>query len=586
MYLYVQKIYPIIIMVKSFSQIIDKQYKRSDPDFTNDCIDFFTENNKLNKTYLTNDEVSIFINKITKGKKSKSLISYYKKDANERIIILELLSRYHRIPYEQIHDIIECIVNMDVTNFEWILRSHNFSSYTRSFLKEKGYIHKNPLDGIINKMEATITITITITIEDINFAIIKVSHDITLEYDVNYNYNGNMKYIIEKNKIDNYFKHIVEIIKTNNLRPNFETISILNSNCSFNDKISEFMSCDVEQDIRILHILSLARIISPIFESYVSKFFEAKIIKNMNDVLFIFKNICVENFTIVMDYIDKFEIPYSFDALKLIVKSSEYEIFDDKNGGEYHQMIPINQPVKFEEKNYSLKRINLLLKFLDKKLSKQDWTFFMEYVCLCHDEILFDVMIKNNVNVNVLCLENACQTQSLFIINKLFDLKIIPTKKCFLNIIKEKNNEYLLFDLLVSNGLKVDDELIKQGIEYGFYITNLSTYGYDPSEKLYEICHELRNFHEIYLKQLQHIQNFEIYEAIRNKQNNGNIIEIIKSSNTTPDYIMYELALMTHSNDLISFFETEYNMKPTILSIIKLDDYHERLEHVKRYCLF
>ena len=562
-------------MAKSFAQIISYQYKRSDDNFTNDCVTFFTENNKLGKKYLINKDIDTFIDKITKGKKTKSLMSYYKNDVNERIKIITLLTKYHMLSYRNVNNIINCVNDLNITEFDWIMKSDDLTSSAISFLIKKGYVPKNPIDGL-NKIEPTITI------DDINLAISNAYH-------IDDFYNSDDVYLTDDNQKNGKINvsngdaisgQIIEIIEKKNLKPNLETITKLCDECEDISVIEKCMKCDVEYDIKIFEkIMELDCSLSTV-KSYISKLFETKFIKNMSEIIFVFDNITTKNFEIIMNFIDEFNIPYSIDALHKIVSRSKNIDDNNSDGSDDSEYDVIDV-----KKNTTIK--NLIMKFLDKEFSKQEWTTLLEQICSKCDEIFFDFLIQNIQCVNEQCLVNACESNSVFIINKLLNMKIFPTINCFAKL---SNNYDEIFNILVSNGLQVTDELIKISIKNEFYISELEQYGYEISEKTYEICHELQKYPQVYLDQMSHIQNVKIYEAIRNRITTTiteeEIIELIESKNITPNRIMYELVLVDYDKKLVDYFEKKHNMKPTINSVIKIVNYDDRLDCITRHNLF
>ena len=82
-------------MVKTIQEIIDYPYKRDDDNFVKDCLEYFTELNYKDGK-LSDNDVDKFMKKITKGGKTKSILSHYKNDVDEKINIIYLLAKNHQ----------------------------------------------------------------------------------------------------------------------------------------------------------------------------------------------------------------------------------------------------------------------------------------------------------------------------------------------------------------------------------------------------------------------------------------------------------------------------------------------------------
>lgn len=211
---------------------------------------------------------------------------------------------------------------------------------------------------------------------------------------------------------------------------------------------------------------------------------------------------------------------------------------------------------------------------------------FMKIVCEKKDDMTFDLIIDSITYVDEESLLIAIANRSKNIVKKLVQREPKFVSSRCIDAISTFN--YLNDDIvkiLIDAGLKVDYNLIGRLLEKNIQIDNLEKYNIKYDIELYKICHIHNEFPYRYVSKITDI-NGDLRSKIRvdsTLQDEDEIIFLLETMNTPPDLMMYEDSVKTGKTKVIAYLETKYNFKPTIETVLKINDYRRRMAYYNRY---
>jgi hypothetical protein len=347
---------------------------------------------------------------------------------------------------------------------------------------------------------------------------------------------------------------------------NYESIELMIRKRFKAHSIEKVLLNHTEYDINILVLVQKFVGIS-VFDEYIQKLFENNIVKNTD--AFIGLDVKLLQLDI-SKYIEKYNLEITIDFVMSIISIS----------------IPSSSTKINNNHNQIIYREDVIHKFLEKNENEDVWLSILDKVCLCGDKLIFDIITKTNKKLNYQCLINACINGSKYIIEKLLDMKYIPNVECFNHAIVSHNGcKDEIVNLLLTNGLQINDDIINISIKNYYGIKNLNDYGYEDIVNVYKLCHEAQCFPLNYIEQFNKNEKIELYEKIRCNCDHKIIINIIDVNKIVVDEIMYDIAVMNNNTELIKYFEENHKMKPNIITMARIPDYSNRMAYLKRITL-
>lgn len=221
----------------------------------------------------------------------------------------------------------------------------------------------------------------------------------------------------------------------------------------------------------------------------------------------------------------------------------------------------------------------------------------LEHVCKQYDELGFDIIINRINGFSNKCVLIACSKGSEHMLTKFINMKFIPTiEHARLLPLYAKST----FICLISNGLKVNNEIIELGFKKYIYIDNLQIYDYQTGIDLYKLCYKYDVFPDTYITQLRnnpdvHIDlRLNIYYCDSTKKKIGKIkkskfidseadtIKYIETKSVVVDQMMYDHAVVANKPELVAFFEQKHNMKPNYDALIRIPDFETRRIYLEK----
>lgn len=540
----------------SIDEILTKNYYYCfGSGFCKDCNSLFTGLYSKNKT-LSSQQVDSLIKKMVKGRTKSSLIRY-----DENLEVLDLLTKKHLLTEKQVTAILNCL--KPAQNLKWIdnLIKLGYQLTDKQIDKLVTLGYEQGIDLILKRDQSNIEElnkiceTTPLNLEQMESFLIKFKVIPTIET-IN---------IIKNSYVDLELESVVKLLIKYQLPVCIQVVEELYKYINLN-KISE----------------------------YIDELFKTKI-NDLSDIVFIFSSgshidNAMDNVLYLITKCKQYEINLDHKYLKLLMTHI-------KKSGDYktqHEPSTININTYHYAYIYSFRTVSIsyyeiINIFITQDLTSQDLLGLLEHACYISDRLVFDILINKSKEFSEKCVLNACESCSIDMLKILFNMKALPTLECVKSL---KNNGLNndIFDLLLVNGLPVNDETIEAALTKGLYIENLENYGYKVDLNLYKICYKYNNFPTVYIKQLENNQfvNLDIRLAISDYFNlhsgktEDEIINLIKIRNIIPDYMMYGHAVVNRKDKLVEYFENEWGLKPNLDTLVLINDFQFRREYLQR----
>ena len=250
-------------------------------------------------------------------------------------------------------------------------------------------------------------------------------------------------------------------------------------------------------------------------------------------------------------------------------------------------------------------------------------------ICKIGDEILFKCVCDlNKFVITDESFENACSGGSALIIEGLINMKLVPTEACYKYI---HNLSSQSLDLLVFSGLKITYETLDNLYEmHGETIKNTDKYGIIGDDNLYFICHRRKIdkypgvewtdpnralFRACFGESLKYLSigklekkeqqkkackkkytydsdtesDEEKKPGKKSKDGEGTDLKleqlkkIVSESGLKPDQYCYDKALLNNDLSIVDWLETDYKMRPTIITLQLLLSRSQRDSIMNKY---
>lgn len=211
-----------------------------------------------------------------------------------------------------------------------------------------------------------------------------------------------------------------------------------------------------------------------------------------------------------------------------------------------------------------------------------------DMVCSNTDQISFEYLIDNNIFVVTSnSLRFACQHFNKHMVEKLVNMKIIPTSSCLLDIPVANYNDYFnkLFDsiieILYGAGLNIDTEFLDIVIskKYSF---DLTKFGLEYDTKIYYVFHkyniEITKKSPYYTKFNTKILDFRLLFKTASLVT---IQDYIINNNIVPDMFCYDNSF--GNTKLQEWLETTYGYSPTPLTLYRIENNNKRMQMFSKY---
>ena len=548
-------------MVKTIDKIIQFKYAINDNNFVKDFVEYMSECDKNNIGAFIGDELECFIKKITFGKK-KSLLGYFDKDPNERIIILNLVAeKYSFTLGENLSNVLDCIEDNNITDFKWTHFLEFVTNEQRERLFKIGFSHD--IQKFINKK--------IVTIDDVNTAII---------------YHKIAPFECVQTMKDNL--DVLNCIKNHNIKINHETIRLMTQRFYKYDTITNMITKYAEYDVKILGLLNeeynyLYTFKFSHIEEYLDNMFAHMKFENTDILAQFVSKYRDTNYRYLMKYIEKYQVRYTLKFINNMIYQTSIEqiLFEDTHD---------------DERDKTQARINYIIRIL--KNNYIDTTIMdsiFECICIKNDNEIFALFIHNyneivQRNISYKNFSVAIHKRSMKFIEYFLDSKFVPDISCFTDLCKScrsmryKNDFDEIFKLFVNYGFKININVIKTSIEYKCYIKDLKSYGYTLSDDLYDHFYETDSYCEQYTSQYQKNHIVHTYEKIRKNKcrNTKKIIDNIKNNIINTTNILYDLSVVAKNDELINLLESEHNFKPNTQTLTRIPKFDDRVAYLKR----
>lgn len=544
--------------------------------------------NILDKMYkndelLTAKQLDDLVKKITVGK-SRSLLHYHSHKCNT----LNKLTERHLLTEKQINAIIPCIVKYDYENkFKWVdnlqLLGYNLTEKQCAELIKAGY--NAGIDLIVQKNttvsnEEIKTVCIS-ALDNNDFVKLRqflkkfnVTPDLSIVDALILQYQKT-KYHYDPygNKASN-LSGMILILLEHGLPMNTELLEKLFKVINFHNLLNKINELFIKgkinflEDIKFMFVPDHSSLILTNLQ-YIIKFFVNNNIPL--DVSYL-KNLMHENYLV-----------YHAEPL---IKSVHKKTLDK----------PASSVSEYKYKKcYEMNCINYYIQILELfdivngNYSKEKLMELLEHACLISDNLMFDILIKKlNIFTNK-CVSNLCASGSGAMLNKLFNMKAIPTIECVMsiNIANNIEDNKKIFTKLLENGLPINIQTIECALTKNLYIPNLEEYGYKPDIELYKLCYKYQKFPIEYINQLEknpdlHMELRKLIDNSRSDYSKEQIIEYINNFGVKPDYMMYGIALRNKNESLVAYFENEWKMKPSLDALLLISDPISKHKYLQR----
>lgn len=561
----------VIKEINSIDEILNTNYSLYGSNFLDDCDSFLTKLYSKDEI-LTSQQVDSLIRKMIKGR-SRSLLNYY---GYKNIAVLNKLTEKHMLTEKQVGSIISCIKN-NTDSFKWIdnliILGYQLADKQRDKLITLGY--KAGIDLILKKG--------TSCIEELNS--ICSSVEFNLE------------------KVETFLKKFNIIPAISTVEILIQKLSISATNYYGSYAAQNKQKSDFEFVIKKLIEYKLPPCIEVIeklykfidfyqIPQYIDKLFNTNFINDLSDIAFMFDHqshllIPMGNIEYMLTKCEQYKIHLNPKYLKPLMiginKSAEPT-------GLYQSIINIKTytHIKFIYDSQIILEpyYNIIDKFL--QVSKGSELELLEHACYVSDRLVFDILINKSIEFTEKCVSNTCASHSINMLKILFNMKGLPNLDCVKSLTGNDNSNVQVFNLLLANGLPINIETIEVAFTKGLYISNLEDYGFKPDLDLYKICYKYNNFPNVYVIQLEKNSSIDmdirlaIAGGLSTKKTEEEIIDLIKTRNILPDYMMYGQAIINYKHKLVEYFENEWKMKPNLDALVLINDLSYRQQYLKR----
>jgi hypothetical protein len=156
-------------------------------------------------------------------------------------------------------------------------------------------------------------------------------------------------------------------------------------------------------------------------------------------------------------------------------------------------------------------------------------------------------------------LINACKSGKLDLIEKLLNMKIVPTSDCIKALPYDLLNNERLMDLFIMTGMAIDITVYRYLYNFRFF----KKYNYVIDENSYLEEHKLNeNITAIYDRELHQFRHgFKTINKL------SDLVKHIEISNYIPDQYCYDHVFTRGNFMMIKYLEINYNLLPTEISI-------------------
>jgi hypothetical protein len=503
--------------------------------FQTQCREVFTALHKKGET-LTENQVDELVTKTTKGK-SRSLLGN-----SSNFVVLDLLTEHHMLNQKQVDMILCCFKSINSTNSVWIdnlvTRGYKLTPKQQKTLNSYGYLAGPQL--IISQSTATITDLLTICTHP------KTVTDLS---------------------------NVIKFCEKFNIVPNDQCLSVVlsRSQNTWSDILKTFIKLKfvpTNQTLKNMLPLGYSRNLNSL--DMVLEHLQT--LDNPNiliDALLKCSNAFFDSVAATLGFISKkFKVIPQLEHLHSISKLSRE---CDKGTYSSHHVLSHEKLINFLLDTY---KIEPTLETINR-------------ACMLADEILFNIAIKGNILPESITLVHACKGGSIPIISALLNMKLIPDKECLR--VLNGNYHQPIIKLLVSNGIYIDYDTLDMCFQNAIYFTDLQSMGIDCDDRLYEICHKYNYFPQQYLSSLTIPKDVITFRTMFSNQYQTVALlkEYMTKTGVIPDQYCYNNALAIRTGPEIqsirNWLETEYKLKPTILSIMRIADPLHRLSLYNQY---
>lgn len=377
--------------------------------------------------------------------------------------------------------------------------------------------------------------------------------------------------------------NIIQYIDKHNITPNFDMLICIQKWIITAQFIGDLIKRNLEYDIRTVEYLfndvtvSMSEIKN--IHNYVDKSINT-VELNDNTFNFIFKNSkLIKNILFMLNKCSERNITFKIDKIKNVLNKTNVTNYNN------------NKEYKFESIHCAdpLDEYLQIITYILECTELQDpykLSDFLEYVCILKDELVFDMLIDRTIPTKQ-CLLNACISKSIYIVEAI--IKIKPEyvdKECFKYLSNNNHtNNQLICTMLSNHSTGITYDIIEYMLNVGSALYNLEKYGISYDIELYDLCHRVDEFPFQYMIEFRKNSDLEmeLREMIKNyKGNDEEVISYIAECKITPDYMMYDDAIRHNKEQIVSYLETNFNFKPNVKTLIRIENFKDRLAYYKR----
>jgi hypothetical protein len=500
----------------------------------NDVTNMFNNLDKNNEK-LTDNEISKYINKITNGR-SRSLLA--RDNGSDNSLLIEKLLSKHTVSSSQLNKILLtlklCRNDQTLSNMNWVKmlidKKYKFTIIQKTKLRELDY-EVDKKEDIIKKLKKADIVAYERTQ--------KLYMDLLISY-----FSG--KNIRIEDVSDRCIDH--------KMIPNDDCLIAIfkNSTVSWTDVphyINEFLLLGYQPTSKILYEILKCCMKSAVRESIIDSLKALCILTIDNGQLnnevknYILKNLFYFPHNIITFFVQHDIAILNKKTIKMLIKKTTYDDFNNQ------QLI--------QQYNY-----------LSKELYDQE---ICDEICRIGDECYFKFLVNNQLfKTSNNSLKYGCLSGSLLIIDDLLNMKVLPDTECLYYL--NKNMSTKILPMLITYGLPLNHTTI-----YVLYsldmllISDLEKYDIKADDKLYLEFHKQgkSNFKKAY--KILFNNPLTIFRESFATDSIDDIIYELKEHNMKLDQFCYDIA--RESNPVLAdWLETEYNMKPTPITFIRISD--------------